>query len=67
MNNKDKELNLEIMYNRYSEALDVNENKTVRVHVPANDEVLLEDPGFSRDLGCLKEECDVAIISSEKF
>ncbi len=66
-NNRDDELNLKITYNRYSEALEIDENKTIGAHIPPHDEVLLKDSGFSRDLGCLHEDCTVSIISSEKL
>jgi len=65
-NYKDEGFNIQIRYNRYSEALKINENKTIYGYVPANSEKVLKDPSFSRDLGCLKEDCTVSIISSKE-
>lgn len=67
INNEKEGLNLEIEYNRYSETLEINENKTLQAHVPEKDNVLLKDPGFSRDLGCLESDCEVSIISSRRI
>jgi hypothetical protein len=66
INNENEGLNLEIEYNRYSHALEINENKTIKAYVPAKDNVLLKDPEFSRDLGCIKNDCEVSIISSRR-
>ena len=63
-NNIEKNINLEIKYNRYSRALYINENKTIYTSVPANGDKLLKDSGFSRDLGCLEQDCTLSIISS---
>jgi hypothetical protein len=66
INNEKTDLNLDIYYNRYSNSLDINENKTIQVSVPANDEVLVKDSGFSRDLGCVEGDCEVSIIYSKR-
>lgn len=65
INNEDKSFNLEIGYNRYSQALSINENTSIEAFIPAKGDVLLKDPGFSRDLGCVEKDCEVSIISSK--
>jgi hypothetical protein len=64
INNEEEDLNIEIEYNRYSEALGINEDKTMQVYVPGNDEATFKDPEFSRNTECMKNDCTVSIISS---
>ncbi|MGY4884427.1 MAG: hypothetical protein ACP5NZ_02500 [Nanobdellota archaeon] len=64
INNEKEDLNIEIEYNRYSKALHVDENKTIQVYVRANEESLFKDSGFSKEPGCIENDCTVKIISS---
>jgi hypothetical protein len=64
-NNIGENINLEIKYNRYSRALYINENKTIYTNIPANGDKLIKDSAFSRDIGCLNQDCTVSIIYSK--
>ncbi len=65
INNEKEGLNLEIEYNRYSNALHIDENKTIQLYVRANEEFLFKDSEFSKEPGCIENDCTVNIISSK--
>lgn len=66
-NDKEKDLNIEIEYNRHSRGLNIDENKTIQAYVPAKEEVLLKDPEFSINEGCLENDCEISILSSRRI
>ena len=65
INNEKVNLNLEIEYNRHSDDLKIDDNRTIQVYVPAEDQSLFKDPEFSRDSRCIESDCNVTIIYSK--
>lgn len=62
-NNQNKELRLEIEYRRYSNWFGVDENKTIEVLIPPNQEKTIPDEGFSNNMGCSSAPCSISLIS----
>ena len=65
-NNMDKEITLDINYRRYSEWFGVDEITNLIINVKPNEEVVVDDPQFSNNIGCDGiGPCNINIIDYE--